>query len=106
VQNKSASKSLYTHPKTAKVKYASLHDLRRSFGERWALRVMPTVLMDLMRHESIQTTMKHYVGQTAQTTADIVSEAYGKAATGNTFGNTCPNSPEAGNEDFSQPFPR
>ena len=39
-----------------KVKYASAHDLRRSFGERWAARVMPQVLMELMRHESIETT--------------------------------------------------
>ena len=33
-----------------KVKYASAHDLRRSFGFRWAMRVMPPVLMQLMRH--------------------------------------------------------
>lgn len=46
-----------------KIKYASCHDLRRSFGERWALKVMPQVLMELMRHESIDTTMKYYVGR-------------------------------------------
>ena len=40
-----------------KVKYASAHDLRRSFGERWASRVMPNVLQELMRHENIQTTL-------------------------------------------------
>ena len=35
------------------IKFASAHDLRRSFGERWAERVLPKVLMELMRHESI-----------------------------------------------------
>ena len=34
-----------------KVKFASCHDLRRSFGERWASRVMPPVLQELMRHQ-------------------------------------------------------
>ena len=33
-----------TDPKTGKVRYASLYDFRRSFGERWAARVMPNVL--------------------------------------------------------------
>ena len=31
--------------------------LRRSFAERWASRVMPQVLMELMRHETIETTI-------------------------------------------------
>ena len=48
------------------VKYASAHDLRRSFGERWARKVVPQVLMELMRHESIDTTMRYYVGRNAQ----------------------------------------
>lgn len=51
------------------VTYASSHDLRRSFGLRWSRRVMPPVLQGLMRHESIDTTMKYYVGQDAQSTA-------------------------------------
>jgi len=62
-------------PATAKrpefVKFASRHDLRRSFGERWAERVLPKVLMELMRHASIDTTMRYYVGQNAQRTADV-----------------------------------
>jgi hypothetical protein len=29
------------------VKYASCHDLRRSFGERWAARVMPIGILSL-----------------------------------------------------------
>lgn len=42
-------------------KFASAHDLRRAFGNRWASKVMPAVLQQLMRHESIETTMKYYV---------------------------------------------
>ncbi len=69
-----------------KVKYASAQDFRRSFGERWASRVMPQVLKELMRHESIETTLKYYVGRNAQATAAVLWEAH--AAAGNTFGNT------------------
>ena len=58
------------------VKFASAHDLRRSFGERWASRVMPKDLMELMRHESIGTTMRFYVGQNAERTADAAWAAY------------------------------
>ncbi|WP_428303919.1 hypothetical protein [Lacipirellula sp.] len=31
---------------------------------------MPTVLRELLRHESIETTMRFYVGQNAEATAD------------------------------------
>jgi Phage integrase family. len=65
------------------VKYASAHDLRRSFGERWSQKVMPAVLQQMMRHESIDTTMKFYVGRNAQVTAEAIY-----ATVGNTFGNT------------------
>lgn len=44
-----------------RLKYASPHDLRRAFGTRWALRVKPPVLMQMMRHSDIKTTMKYYV---------------------------------------------
>ncbi len=67
------------------VKYASAHDLRRSFGARWAPRVMPQVLMELMRHESIETTLKFYVGRNAETTADVLWAAHERAS--NTSGN-------------------
>src|SRR4029079_8409731 len=77
-----------TDAKTGKVKYASAHDLRRSFGERWASRVMPQILMELMRHESIDTTMRFYVGRNAQRTADVLWEAH--AAASNTSSNTAP----------------
>lgn len=51
-------------------KTASAHDLRRAFGQRWATRVMPQILMQLMRHEEIATTMKFYVGREAEATAE------------------------------------
>jgi len=71
------------------VKYASAHDLRRSFGERWAAKVMPQILMELMRHEDIKTTMRFYVGRNAQRTADILWDIHSKISDcGNTSGNT------------------
>ena len=45
-------------------KTASAHDLRRSFGEQWASKLMPAQLTEIMRHDSIETTMKYYVGKT------------------------------------------
>ncbi len=45
------------------IKYATAHDLRRAFGTRWAPRVMLVDLQKLMRHETIETTMKFYVNQ-------------------------------------------
>lgn len=73
------------------VKYASPHDLRRSFGERWASRVMPQVLMQLMRHESIDTTLRYYVGRNAQKTADVLWAAYEREMhDGGAFGGAAP----------------
>jgi hypothetical protein len=63
-----------TDPRTGKVKFASAHDLRRSFGERWASRVRPQVLMELMRDESIDTTLRFFVGRNAQATADVLGK--------------------------------
>jgi len=80
---KKAGVKVLADQRTGKVKYASAHDLRRSFGERWAVRVMPQVLMQLMRHESIDTTLRYYVGRNAETTADALYQAMG-----NTLGNT------------------
>jgi len=51
-------------------KYASAHDLRRSFGTRWAMKVKPITLKALMRHKSIETTLKYYVDQDADDVAD------------------------------------
>jgi integrase len=79
------------------VKFASAHDLRRSFGLRWASRVMPQVLMELMRHESIDTTVRYYVGRNAQSTAAVLWAAH-EAANGNTSGNS-------GQKNKNQPEP-
>jgi integrase len=51
-------------------KYASAHDLRRAFGTRWASKVKPATLKLLMRHRSIETTLKYYVDQDADDVAD------------------------------------
>jgi integrase len=61
----------------AECKYASAHDLRRSFGTRWAARVKPATLQLLMRHKSIETTMKYYVSQDADELADELWAEYG-----------------------------
>jgi integrase len=65
-------------------KWASAHDLRRSFGLRWANRLRsPTQLKELMRHASIDTTLRYYVGANAEATAEALW-----AASGNTLSNT------------------
>ena len=96
-----ANVKVQTDAKTGKVKYASAHDLRRSFGERWSSRVMPQVLMELMRHESIETTMKFYVGRNAQRTADVLWIAHEKATSGGTSGGTSPNHANAPEQEES-----
>jgi integrase len=73
---KAAGVKVYTSPRTGKVKFASAHDLRRTFGERWASRLMPVQLMELMRHKNIETTMRYYVGANAQRTAQSIWAAY------------------------------
>lgn len=55
-----------------KNKTASAHDLRRSFGEQWASKLMPAQLTEIMRHDSIETTMKYYVGKNAERTAAMM----------------------------------
>ena len=79
---RAAGVKVHTDLSTGKVKHATAHDLRRSFGERWATRVMPQTLMELMRHESIETTLKYYVGRNAATTAAVLYAA----VSGNTSG--------------------
>lgn len=63
---------VHVHPKTGKKKYASAHDFRRAFGDGWAIELMPAALMELVRHESIATTMRFYVGSSVQATADVI----------------------------------
>lgn len=62
-----------------KVKFASSHDLRRSFGFRWSRLVMPATLREIMRHASVTTTMQFYVGINAEATSDELRSALGKA---------------------------
>jgi integrase len=52
-------------------KTATAHDFRRSFGSRWALKVMPQILQKLMRHAEVTTTMTYY----AHLDADVVIES-------------------------------
>jgi len=78
-----------TDIRTGRVKYASAHDFRRAFGERWASRVMPPILQQLMRHASIDTTLRFYVGKNADTAAAAVWESVGRRL-GNTSGNSTP----------------
>ncbi len=59
---KAAGVKVHEDANSRKVKYASAHDLRRAFGERWAPRVMPTTLQLMMRHESIETTLRFLRG--------------------------------------------
>lgn len=76
-------------------KFASAHDLRRSFGERWSKRVMPATLQQMMRHADIGTTMRYYVGQNADSAADTIWEAAGRV---NTSVNSGQNQPSGGQE--------
>ncbi|HUE13434.1 MAG TPA: site-specific integrase [Planctomycetaceae bacterium] len=75
-----------TSNRTKAVKFASAHTLRRSFGTRWARRVKPAVLQQLMRHATIETTLKYYVDLDAGETA---AELW-KAVAGDTLGDTSP----------------
>ncbi|MGA2034526.1 MAG: tyrosine-type recombinase/integrase [Thermoguttaceae bacterium] len=86
---------VHTDAKTAHVKYASAHDLRRSFGTRWAKRVKTPILMRLMRHENIQTTMAYYVSLECD---EIAEELWGAGAeqlrgVGSVFGSVAASGP-------------
>ena len=70
------------------VKFATAHDFRRAFGTRWASRVMPADLQRLMRHASIEITMKSYVNQGV---SDISARLYASMGSGNSSSNTHPN---------------
>ncbi len=67
---------------------ATAHDLRRSFGTRWAKRVMPAVLKRLMRHADVATTMGYYVDLDAGAlSAELWAGFGGAGGTGNNPGN-------------------
>lgn len=72
-------------------RHATAHDLRRSFGTRWAHRVKSSVLKVLMRHASITTTDTYYIELTA---ASIATEL---RALGDVLGDT----PKIGDEEES-----
>jgi integrase len=55
-----------------RVKFASAHDLRRSFGTRWATRVMPATLQRMMRHADISTTMSFYADIDAKSVEEAI----------------------------------
>jgi len=65
--------------------YATAHDLRRGFGFRWSRKLSAMVLKELMRHESVTTTEKYYVGIDADSTAALLA---GLAVRGDTLGDT------------------
>lgn len=59
-----------------RLKSASLHDLRRSFGERWQKRVTPQILMELALHDSMTTPMTFCATRHAkETTEDLADSA-------------------------------
>ena len=58
-------------------RHATAHDLRRSFGTRWAMKVRPMTLKAMMRHRSIETTLKYYVDLSCD---DVGAELWGQLA--------------------------
>lgn len=52
--------------------WGSAHDMRRAFGYRWAQIAPPMILRDLMRHSSVETTEKYYVGINARKTIETL----------------------------------
>jgi integrase len=63
-------------------KYASAHDFRRSFGTRWATRVMPAVPQKLMRHSAIETALRYYADINADGLAETLWKGLGSAMLG------------------------
>jgi integrase len=57
-------------------------DFRLAFRERWVSRAMLEQLQELMRHESIETTLRYYVGRNAERTADVCWDAFERAQAG------------------------
>jgi len=82
---------------TPKGKFASAHDLRRSFGTRWAAKVKPITLQLLMRHKHIETTLGYYVDQDADDVAEQLWAGFSNQNLGKTpFGvGTSPESCES-----------
>jgi integrase len=53
-----------------RIKYASAHDLRRAFGQRWFRRVRPHQLARMMRHANLDTTLRFYTSAESDDFAD------------------------------------
>ena len=64
------------HQKTGEKEFASAHDLRRSFGERWAKRVEAPFLQKMMRHSAITTTLSDYSPRDAADAALHIDAAF------------------------------
>jgi len=86
-----------TGEKTEVPRCATAHDLRRAFGTRWSKRVMPATLKQLMRHSSIDTTMKYYVEHNAD---DLAADLW--ASWGSTSGSIGPKREEVSEGDIAQ----
>lgn len=69
-------------------RHCTAHDLRRSFGFRWSLLVPSVVLKSLMRHETIATTEKYYLGHEVNRLQDEVYNAWNRRLSTNTSANT------------------
>lgn len=59
-------------------KPVSSQSFRRAFGTRWASRLMPAQLQQLMRHQNITTTMTYYVRLNADELAETLYEKAGE----------------------------
>ena len=86
--------------RVAEKKTASAHDLRRSFGLRWADRVKPHILQQLMRHAAISTTLTFYVQSDADDMAEVVWSAFETKANSST--NSLPNAEPLNEQSLSE----
>ncbi len=70
--------NIITHkdPTTGRVRYATMHDLRRSLGERLAHSETLSIpeVAHMMRHRKIDTTLAHYANMQCTTLGDKLTE--------------------------------
>lgn len=91
---KAAGVKVATNKLKGTTKFASAHDLRRSFGFRLAGQpnMTPPLLMEFMRHSNISTTMKYYVGKNADRAASAAWSSFD--------GKQMPKPAEAANSEY------